>query len=291
MMPGRRRLGPLLLVIGIVVGTIGGRTAVRVPPTVNGYQILTGDFHVHGFFGDGALPAWELRREAARRGLDVIAITNHNQTMASRLGAWLGARIDGPLVLVAEELTTPGFHIAAVGIRQSIDWRLPARGAIEAIHEQGGIAIAAHPDASYPRSFDREALERLDGVEVVLPAADKPDERDMLALYELAKNARPNVSPIGSSDFHFIFPVGTPRTYLFATAHTKEAVLDALRSGRTVSYDKRGNAIGDRRLVVHVERHMRPDREFIGPRLVRWFSIMCAWAGLLLMTFFAPFRD
>jgi predicted metal-dependent phosphoesterase TrpH len=291
MMPWRRRLGPLLLIVGIVVGTVGGRTAVRVPPTVDGYQILTGDFHVHGFFGDGALPPWELRREAARRGLDVIAITNHNQTLASRLGAWLGARIDGPLVLVAEELTTPGFHIAAVGIRHSIDWRLPARGAIEAIHDQGGVAIAAHADASYPRSFDREALERLDGVEVELPAAHKPDERDSLDFYELAKGVRSNVSPIGSSDFHFIFPIGSPRTYLFATALAKEAVLDSIRSGRTVSYDKRGNAIGDRRLVARVERHMRPDREGSGPRLVRWFSIVCAWAGILLMTLFAPFRD
>jgi predicted metal-dependent phosphoesterase TrpH len=287
----QRQAGPLLLLIGIVVGTIGGRTAVRVAPTVDGYQIVTGDFHVHSFFGDGALPPWELRREAARRGLDVIAITNHNQTFASRLGAWLGRRFDGPLVLVAEELTTPGFHIAAVGIRHSIDWRLPARGAIEAIHEQGGIAIAAHPDASYPRSFDRDALQRLDGAEVLLPAADKPDEREMLDFYELAKGIRSKVSPIGSSDFHVIFPVGTPRTYLFATALTREAILDALRTGRTVSYDEYGNAIGDVRLVAHVERHMRAEREGGGARLVRWFSVVCAWAGILLMTIFAPFRD
>jgi hypothetical protein len=195
-------------------------------------------------------------------------------------------------VLVAEELTTPGFHVAAVGIRHSIDWRLPARGAIEAIHEQGGIAIAAHPDGSYPRSFDRRTLELLDGVEVEVPAADEPDEREMLDFYEHARGVRSSVSPIGSSDFHFIFPVGTPRTYLFATAPTREAVLDAIRSGRTVSYDKHGNAIGDARLVAHVERHKRSEeREGGGARLVRWLSVACALAGLLLMTLFAPFRD
>jgi hypothetical protein len=283
--------GPVLLLMGIVVGTIGGQTAARSAPAVDGYRIFAGDFHVHGFFGDGALPPWEIRREAARRGLDVVAITNHNQTFAARLGAWLGRRFDGPLVLVAEELTTPGFHIAAVGIRHPVEWRLPALGAIDAIHEQGGVAVAAHPDESYPRSFDRSALERLDGVEVEVPAADKPDARSALDFYELAKRVRSHVSPIGSSDFHFAAPVGSPRTYLFATDLTREAILDALRSGRTVSYDSRGNAIGDPQLVAHVERHIRAERDRSGSRTARWFSVVCAWTGLLLMTLFVPFRD
>jgi hypothetical protein len=283
-----RWLGPILLLTGIVVGTVGGGGTGRSVPEVDGYRIFTGDFHVHGFFGDGALPPWEIRREAARRGLDVVAITNHNQTFASRLGVWLGTRFEGPLVLVAEELTTPAFHIAAVGIRRPVDWRLPARNAIDAIHEQGGIAIAAHPDASYPRSFDRAALERLDGVEVERP---DPEERIGRAMhfYELARNVRPHISPVGSSDFHFASPVGIARTYVFAKALTEEAILDALRTGRTVARDARGNAIGDPRLVALVERHGVSER---GPRdswVVRWLGVSSAWAGLLLMTLFPPF--
>jgi predicted metal-dependent phosphoesterase TrpH len=258
--PWRRWPGPILLLTGIVVGTVGSKTTARPAPEVDGYRIFVGDFHVHSFFGDGALPPWEIRREAARRGLDVVAITNHNQTFAARLGAWLARRFDGPLVLVGEELTTPRFHIAAVGIRHPIEWRLPAQEAIDAIHEQGGVAVAAHPDASYPRSFDRAALERLDGVEVELPAADEPDERAALDFYELAMSVRSHVSAIGSSDFHFASPVGSPRTYLFATGLTREAILDALRSGRTVSYDSRGNAIGDGRLVAGRAAHARRTR-------------------------------
>ena len=284
-----RRAGPLLLLIGIVVGTIEGENAARTTPEVDGYRIFVGDFHVHGFFGDGALPPWEIRREAARRGLDVVAITNHNQTFAARLGARLGGRSEGPLVLVAEELTTPAFHMAAVGIRRPVEWRLPAKGAIDAIHEQGGIAIAAHPNASYPRSFDRAALERLDGVEVEWPEPEDRGGREMHDFYEAARNVRPHVSPVGSSDFHFASPVGSARTYVFATALTQEAILDALRSGRTVAHDARGNTIGEPRLVTLVERHMRSERERRGSRLVRWLGVSCAWTGLLLMTLFAPF--
>jgi PHP-associated len=285
----RRWLGPLLFLVGMIVGTIGDQTAARTVPEADGYRIFAGDFHVHGFFGDGALPPWEIRREAARRGLDVIAITNHNQTFAARLGAWLATRFDGPLVLVAEELTTPAFHIAAVGIRRPVEWRLPARGAIDAIHEQGGVAIAAHPDASYPRSFDRTALERLDGIEVESPIVGKPGSRIPYDFFEQAKKSRPQISPIGSSDFHFASPVGSARTYLFATALTEQAILDALRSGRTVAYDTRGNAIGDARLVALVERHGRPERGPSGSRLFRWLGVSCGWAGLLLMTLFPPF--
>ncbi|HEX2443614.1 MAG TPA: CehA/McbA family metallohydrolase [Vicinamibacterales bacterium] len=275
--------------MGMVVGTIGGKSAGRTAPEVDGYRIFAADFHVHGFFGDGALPPWEIRREAARRGLDVVAITNHNQTFAARLGAWLGRRFDGPLVLVAEELTTPGFHIAAVGIRYPIAWRLPARGAIDAIHEQGGIAIAAHPNASYPRLFDRSALERLDGVEVEWPEPEDRGGREMHDFYELARKARPHISPVGSSDFHFASPVGSARTYVFATALTEAAILDALRSGRTVAHDAHGNTIGDPRLVALVERHIRSERDRSGSRLVRWLGVSCAWTGLLLLTLFVPF--
>jgi hypothetical protein len=165
---------------------------------------------------------------------------------------------------------------------------LPARNAIDAIHEQGGIAVAAHPDASYPRSFDRAALGRLDGVEVEWP---DPEERIGRAMhfYELARNVRPHISPVGSSDFHFASPVGIARTYVFAKALTEEAILDALRTGRTVARDARGNTIGDPRLVALVERHRGSERGPGDSWLVRWVGVSCAWAGLLLMTLFTPF--
>jgi hypothetical protein len=52
------------------------------------YYVLSGDFHVHLFPGDGGVPPWVMRDEAERAGLDVIAATSHNQTLAGRLGQW-----------------------------------------------------------------------------------------------------------------------------------------------------------------------------------------------------------
>ena len=93
-----------------------------------GRTVLADDFHVHGYPIDGTLPRWELQREAARRGLDVIAVTNHNQTIAGRLGGFLsGADV---IVIPGQEITTPGFHMIAAGVTETIDWRLPASQAI-----------------------------------------------------------------------------------------------------------------------------------------------------------------
>ena len=38
-----RRAGPLLLLIGIVVGTVEGENAARTTPEVDGYRIFVGD--------------------------------------------------------------------------------------------------------------------------------------------------------------------------------------------------------------------------------------------------------
>ena len=54
-----------------------------------------------------------LQRHAAHVGLDVIAITNHNQTLAGRLGRAAAQPSTGPLVLVGEEITGRDYHLIA----------------------------------------------------------------------------------------------------------------------------------------------------------------------------------
>ena len=146
-----RALGLLLIGGGVVAGTMLDRVPVRSPARAGDQFVLAADFHVHAFVGDGGVPPWELGREARRRGLDVIVVSNHNQLLAARL-AGLGSRLYGPeqsvLIIPGQELTAPRFHMIAAGIARTIDWRLPAAQAIAAIHEQGGVA---HRGASRAR--------------------------------------------------------------------------------------------------------------------------------------------
>ena len=126
---------------------------------------------MHAFVGDGGLAPWMLQRQAARVGLDVIAITNHNQTLAGHIGRWAARRSSGPMVIVGEEITGRDFHLIAVGIQQAVDWDQPADAAIDQVHAQGGVAIAAHPMHGFAEGYDERALAQLDGLEAAHPDA------------------------------------------------------------------------------------------------------------------------
>jgi hypothetical protein len=59
-----------LLIAGATLGTLTDRIPARSAVRAGDYWVLSGDFHVHAFPGDGALAPWVLRDEAARAGLD-----------------------------------------------------------------------------------------------------------------------------------------------------------------------------------------------------------------------------
>ena len=56
-----------------------------VVPDIEGYQTLTGDFHIHTVFSDASVwPATRVQ-EAIWEGLDVIAITEHIDTRHQKM--------------------------------------------------------------------------------------------------------------------------------------------------------------------------------------------------------------
>lgn len=283
-------LAPLFLAAGLALGTLADAVPARNPPVDAGYRILAADFHVHGFPGDGALAPWILRREAARAGLDAIAITNHNQTATARLGAWLPREDGMPLVLVGQEVTAPDFHLIAVGIREEVDWRLPPAAIVEAIHAQGGAAIAAHPSRSY-WGYGDAAMTRLDAAEVALSSrASRVRRAEVEAFFDRVTQRKPGLAPIGASDFHFSGPIGNCRTYLFAREWSVQGIVDAIRAGRTVAYDDRGRALGDSARVAVVER-LRRQEDASARELQLWRHVSVALTlfglGLLVVRGFS----
>jgi hypothetical protein len=223
-----------------------------------GPTILAADLHVHPYPGDGSLPVWELQREAARRGLDVIAVTGHNNRVGLELGRLVPLDPDGPIVLPGQELTAPRFHMVAIGIEQMIDWRLPAREAIAAIHALGGVAIAAHPFPVSWREDDDEALRILDGAELAHPSSllYSPARAAFQEFFRRVQRVNPEVAPIGSSDFHMTAPLGLCRTYLLSEDRSAAGALEAIRRGRTVARDPAGRLFGAANDVAAVEKHL-----------------------------------
>jgi predicted metal-dependent phosphoesterase TrpH len=286
------RLTGLVLIAGAVLaGTLLDRVPVRPPVRAGNQYVLAADLHVHAFVGDGGIPPWELGREARRRGLDVIVVSNHNQLLAARLAGSGGADAAGEraLIVPGQELTAPGFHMIAAGITKTIDWRLGTADAIEAIHQQGGVAIAAHPGKVYWPAYDQRAIGLLDGAEVSHPAGRRyPRARaELREFFERSSAIKPTLAPIGSSDFHFGGTMGECRTFIFADEFSVAGVLDAVRRGSTVAYDGYGTLTGDPERVAVVRKVLAA---YPAPLRAPWPSRIAAYVSVLGVLFLLLFK-
>jgi len=293
---GARPIAALLLFSGLALAAMSDEDVARAPLVADGYTVLAGDFHVHSFPGDGSLAPWSLADEARRRRLDVIALTNHNSQLSWRLSRAL--RLDrggnGVVVIPADEVTAVGFHIAAIGVRQTVNWRGSPSDVAAEIHRLGGVAIAAHPAGIYLPAWDARALEAIDGVEAAHPEmhASARSRGELAEVYARAVGLRPATAAIGSTDFHTFAPLGLCRTYLFVAERTESGVLDAIRHGRTVACDGTGASYGPARLVSFVAEQCRLDATAVPsahPRMAA-LATAAAWLGLLGLTLLGAFE-
>jgi hypothetical protein len=273
-----------LVAVGAAAGSWLDDRRAPEPARAGDYVVLAADFHVHAFPGDGALPPNELSREATRRGLHAIVVSNHNQTLAARMMSRPFADAL-PVIIPSQEVTTPRFHLIAAGISQTVDWRKPELEIVSDVHAQGGVVIAAHPVRRYWRA-DENMLAAIDGAEIAHPIAGDgmgANARvELHAFFDRAQAVNPTLAPIGSSDFHMISPIGICRTHVFADSVTVQGVLDAVRAGRTVAEDQYGALYGDEQLKSALQQSgavtPRP-----GPAGTATFSALMVLLGLLGM--------
>jgi predicted metal-dependent phosphoesterase TrpH len=247
----------------VVVGAIGGFAFDPRPvrPVVRraGYRVLEADFHMHTTYSDGTLSPFTLVRQVERRGLDVASVTEHNTVLAGRLArAWadIAGGDDRPIIIPGEEITTGGYHMIAVGLERTVSPDQSIEDVVAAIHEQGGVAIGAHPVKRFQAGL-APVRQKLDGFEVMHPIALRPRSPewswlDMLAYWE---ETNPRPAAIGSSDYHFASVLGICRTLVFVQEPASAAaVVDAIRARRTVVIDPEGTLFGHPELVGVLQR-------------------------------------
>jgi hypothetical protein len=121
------------------------------------------DLHIHTLASDGTSGIIEILDRVERDGtLDVIAITDHERVDAA-LAARAIARQRGMAteIVVGEEVSTLGGHLLALFIEERLRPLRSLRTTIGEIHEQGGLAIPAHPLVPYPLCAQGWVLRRL----------------------------------------------------------------------------------------------------------------------------------
>ena len=276
------RIAGVLLLIAAITGLLSHEPIPQVPETIGEYRVLSGDFHLHMFPLDAStLAPWDVVLEARRRGLDVIALTGHNQAVTAKTGRWFSNLVGGPIVLVGEEIITAPYDMIAVGVSANVDWHGSAAESVARIHEQGGVAIAPHPLRVHWPSFDEAAMRDLDGAEVLHPMAYTSEE----AYAELREFfARKPMAAIGSSDFHGTAFPGFSRTYVFVREATAEGVMEALRAHRTVAVDRDGQAYGDAEMIRLAEGALPPTGRIPESDVWSVASRIAAIAAMLLVT-------
>ena len=120
------------------------------------------DLHVHTLASDGISSVQAMLERAEEVGLDVIAITDHERVDAAHAArAMARARDLRVEVIVGEEISTRGGHVVALFIEQRIRPWQSLRDSILQVHEQGGLAVIAHPLVPYPLCASGRSIRRL----------------------------------------------------------------------------------------------------------------------------------
>jgi predicted metal-dependent phosphoesterase TrpH len=197
------------------------------------------DLHIHTLASDGTAGILEILDHVERAtDLDVIAITDHERIDAA-LAAQAISRDRGlrAEVIVGEEISTRGGHLLGLFLTDRVRPLRSLRSTIAEIHEQGGIAIPAHPLVPYPLCAQGWVLRRL---------INDPDPRfrpDALEAFNPTTLGRPwhgkvvrfagehGLATVGNSDAHAAAAIGTGWTTF--PGHTADDLRSAILERRT----------------------------------------------------------
>ncbi|GAB2484303.1 hypothetical protein GCM10027063_27850 [Promicromonospora xylanilytica] len=213
-------------------GTRGRTRLGRDLPAPDGLTWYAGDLHAHTTHSDGTLSIARLTAAAADRGLDFLAVTDHNTVSHHRHLPGVGAAYDLCLV-PGQEVTTHAGHANAFGDIGWVDFRRPAAQWLSDVEVRGGLLSVNHPvqdDCGWLYPVRTGFLELWHISWFLDLTATGP------WAYLLASSEGAHPVLLGGSDFHTPdqgYPPGTPTTWVAAEERTPEAILDAVRLGRT----------------------------------------------------------
>jgi len=178
------------------------------------------DLQLHSDLGDGLNSPAEILDVAEAVGLDIVALTDHDDIRGSFVLRDLASkRRSAVIVVTGIEVTTRAGHLLALFVEDEIPMFRSLPETVIAIHRAGGIAIVPHPLSYLTFSFGERALRALaargdrtsfvDGIEIRNPSyAGRVRVGRARQLNEHVLR----VAETGSSDAHHAKLVGTAWT-------------------------------------------------------------------------------
>jgi len=206
------------------------RPTPRALPAALGMRWLAGDLHSHTVHSDGVLTVPELARFAASRGLDFIAVTDHN-TVSHHHELAAAAAAHQVVLLPGQEVTTERGHANALGEMPWVDFRESPDVWLAVTEEAGGLLSVNHPyggQVSWTAPMERR------------PPLIEVWHWSWLDLRWTAPLSwwlawHPGAIAVGGSDWHrpgSDAPPGSPTTWVLAEAAEPDAVLAGVADAR-----------------------------------------------------------
>lgn len=246
-------------------------------PDLFALRPFKGDLHLHTNRSDGKATPAEMALALRKTGMDFVAISDHDVYFPGSPQDLPAFHELGLAVIPGEEVTIRYNcgHLLSLGAKRGIStlrtspegrasfaalksentgkgtdaWWNDDRVAetlwsARAIREQGGLLFLAHPCWEnwqwYPLPIAREFLldnNLCDGVELMGGSPNTQGNLSCLALWAERGCTGRLLGVSGGSDAHAVTEVSKCFTIAFATENAPEALLDALRSGKTLACD------------------------------------------------------
>lgn len=233
------------------------------------------DLHVHSLASDGVSGVEEILAFVEASDLDVVAITDHERidagVVAQRIARGRGLATE---IIVGEEITTRNGHLIGLFLTERIRPWGSMRDAVARVHDQGGLAIVAHPLVPYPLCASEGTIRRLldsgdprhhpDAIEAFNPTT----ARLRWARRVPAFVAEVDRAAVGSSDAHRADLIGRARTrFPGRTAADLRSAIEA----RTTSWEGEGYAWTEQLGMFRRQsaKNLRALRDDLGGRIRR----------------------
>jgi hypothetical protein len=255
-LPGPIRPGRWFLLLGVPNIHEGVRSEFTAkiyfnrtdaPVLRSGPAWYRGDLHTHSGHSDGncssqsgarvPCPVYKTAQAAAERGLDFVAITDHNTISQFNDLRELQPYFDRLLLIPAREITTFHGHANVFGPVDFMDFRL----GLAALH---GLVSINHPMAPSGETCmgcgwtaANTDLHKIDAIEAVNGAVTDGPNSGIPFWEDLLKRGF-RLTAIGGSDNHDAGKsptepgsVGYPETVVYARELSQQAILDGIRAG------------------------------------------------------------
>lgn len=215
-----------------------------------GEKLLFGDLHIHSDASDGKYDAFEIAKLAKKKGLDYVALANHNNYALN----YNLPQVDDFTFVPAVEWTHYKGHMNFFGVTAPFENSFIANTKeemntlIDNARSMGAVISVNHPkDHFCPYLWeDDNAFEMIE----IWNGPMRPTNVNGIAYWTELLNKGRQIPIVGGSDYHSpkgFAKIGNPVTAVYSASPSAEDILDGIKKGKSyVAYNKNGPVINIR---------------------------------------------